>query len=119
MTGKSTERVFAMSDAVLRNTEITAIKDKLVEAVAPKKIYLFGSYAKGTNTENSDYDFYLVVSDNSGDRIDISQKAYKALRGIRKRPVDIVVGYEKTFDSRKNIASIENVVDNEGVLLYG
>ena len=108
-----------MDETILRNTEIAAIKDKLVEVIAPKRIYLFGSYAKGTNTEDSDYDFYIVVSDNSGDRIDISQKAYKALRGIRKRPVDIVVGYEKTFDRRKNIASIENVVDNEGVLLYG
>ena len=108
-----------MEEKILQNHEINLIKDRLVKAIAPSKIYLFGSFAKGTNTETSDYDFYIIVPDGSDDRVAISQRAYKALRGVRRRPVDIVVGYEKTFDTRKNIASIENVVNNEGVLIYG
>lgn len=83
------------------NQEIIAIKDRLVDATSPSKIYLFGSFAKGTYTDSIDYDFYIIVPDDSGDRIAISQKAYKSLRGVRKRPVDIVVGYESTFNSRK------------------
>lgn len=101
------------------NQEIDAIKDWLVQAVAPQKIYLFGSFAKGNPTADSDYDFYIVVPDNSEDRIAIAQKAYKSLRGVRKRPVDIVVGYESTFADRKNSLTIENVIEKEGILLYG
>lgn len=101
------------------NQEINIITDRLVRSISPSKIYLFGSFAKGTYTEDSDYDFYIIVPDNSGDRISISQKAYKSLRGIRKRPVDIVVGYESTFNDRKNATTLENIVDKEGILLYG
>ena len=79
------------------NEEITAIKDKILESVMPKRIYLFGSYAKDNYNEESDYDFYVVVADDAGDQIELSQKAYKSLRGIRRRPVDIVVGYESSF----------------------
>ena len=79
------------------NEEITAIKDKILESVLPKRIYLFGSYAKDNYNEESDYDFYVVVADDAGDQIELSQKAYKSLRGIRRRPVDIVVGYESSF----------------------
>lgn len=32
--------------------------------------YLFGSYAKGTYNEESDYDFYVVVADDAGDQIE-------------------------------------------------
>lgn len=66
----------------------------------PKRIYLFGSFTKGTYNEDSGYDFYIVVPDDAGNQIELSQKAYKSLRGIRKRPVDIVVGYESSFDER-------------------
>jgi uncharacterized protein len=100
------------------NEEIIAIKDKLLVSVKPKKIYLFGSYARNTFTEESDYDFYLVVPDDAGDKIELSQNAYKALRGIRKRPVDIVVGYESSFAIRKEEETLEKSVLSEGVLLY-
>ena len=100
------------------NYEITAIKDKICASVAPKRIYLFGSFATDNYTDNSDYDFYVVVPDDAGDKIELSQKAYKSLRGIRKRPVDIVVGYEPVFDRRSNQNTLEKEVKQEGILLY-
>ncbi len=100
------------------NSEITAIKDRIKVTVMPKKIYLFGSFAKGTYTDDSDYDFYVVVADNAGDKIELSQMAYKSLRGIRKRPVDIVVGHESSFEERAEQNTLEKVVKQEGILLY-
>ena len=100
------------------NSEINAIKEKLVLSIMPKQIYLFGSCAKDTYTEDRDYDFYLVVPDNTGDKIELSQKAYKSLRGVRKRSVDIVVGYESSFKTRCNEETLEKIVRSEGVLLY-
>ena len=66
----------------------------------------------------SDYDCYVVVPDDAGNKIELSQKAYKSLRGVRKRPVDIVVGYESSFDERAKKNTLEKVVKQEGVLLY-
>lgn len=100
------------------NNEINAIKDRICLTVMPSRIYLFGSYAKDTYNEDSDYDFYVVVPDDAGNKIELSQKAYKALRGIRKRPVDIVVGYESAFDERAKENTLEKIVKQEGVLLY-
>ena len=45
--------------------EINAIRDKFIEALSPVRIYLFGPFADGTNTEDSDFDFYIVVKDNT------------------------------------------------------
>ena len=67
---------------------------------------------------DSDYDFYVVVPDDAGNKIELSQKAYKSLRWVRKRPVDIVVGYESSFDERAKEDTLEKVVKQEGVLLY-
>lgn len=100
------------------NNEINAIKDRICLTVMSKRIYLFGSFAKGTYNEDSDYDFYIVVPDDAGNQIELSQKAYKSLRGIRKRPVDIVVGHESSFDERAKENTLEKIVKQEGLLLY-
>ena len=100
------------------NNEINAIKDRICLTVMPKRIYLFGSFAKGTYNEDSDYDFYIVVPHDAGKQIELSQKAYNCLRGIRKRPVDIVVGYESSFDERAKENTLEKIVKQEGLLLY-
>lgn len=101
------------------NQEIDMIKDKIVQSVSPTKVYLFGSFAKNTYTDDSDYDFYVIVPDSAGDQIELSQMAYKSLRGIRKRPVDIIISHESTFENRKTSSTLENSVAQEGVLLYG
>ena len=100
------------------NSEITAIKDRIIFTIMPKRIYLFGSFAKDTYTDGSDYDFYVIVSDDAGDRVELSQMAYKSLRGIRRRSVDIVVSYETLFEKRAQQNTLERVVKQEGILLY-
>lgn len=107
-------------DETMINHEIQAITDCLQTTLTPKRIYLFGSFANDTYTDESDYDFYLVVSDHAGDKIALSQTAYKALRGLRKRPVDIVIGYETPFTRRAEAETdtLERVVSREGILLY-
>ena len=43
--------------------EITEIKNAIIEALPVEKLFLFGSYAYGTPTEDSDYDFYVLITD--------------------------------------------------------
>lgn len=100
-------------------TEIDALKNCFVEQLSPLNVYLFGSYADGTYNEDSDLDFYIVVDDSHTDMLSLMSKAYKAIRGIRKHPVDILVGTKSRFDERKHSPTVENEVFHKGVLLYG
>lgn len=99
--------------------EIEELKDQFVKQLSPIRVYLFGSYANGTYTDESDLDFYIVVSDEVNDIADLTTKAYRSIRRIKQHPVDIVVGTKTRFDKRKNIPSVENEVYQKGVLLYG
>ena len=98
--------------------EIEELKDQFVDQLEPIRIYLFGSFANGTYKEDSDFDFYIVVDDRIEDLKEMTTRAYRAIRRIKNRPVDIVVGTESRFESRKNIPSVENEVLKKGVLLY-
>lgn len=102
------------------NEEIRAIADRIRENLSPKKIYLFGSFARGDTQKHSDYDFYVVMPDGSGNPIELCQHAYCSLLGLkRQRGADIIVGHESAFAERKNRPTIEREVAREGILLYG
>lgn len=98
--------------------EIEELKEQFISQLKPLKIYLFGSFADGTYTEESDFDFYIIVSDEVKKLKDLTTQAYRSIRKIKKRPVDIIVGTESTFENKKNIPSVENEVIKKGVLLY-
>lgn len=98
--------------------EIRAIAERLQKSVNPQKIYLFGSFARNEEKDDSDYDFYLVMSDSITDRLSVSQKAYRSLCGLKRRSVDIVVGSVSGFEERRTRKTLENIVDREGVVLY-
>ena len=98
--------------------EIEELKEQFIRQLTPSKIYLFGSFANGTYTEDSDFDFYIIVNDAMRNLKDLTTQAYRSIRKIKKRPVDIIVGTESTFENRKNIPSVENEVLKKGVLLY-
>lgn len=98
--------------------EIEELKDQFIKQLSPIRIYLFGSFAEKTYTENSDFDFYIVVDDKITDLVGMTASAYKAIRSIKQRPVDIIVGTNSQFEERKDMMSVEKEVFEKGVLLY-
>lgn len=98
--------------------EIKILSDRIAGQIKPMRIYLFGSFANGSYNDESDYDFYLVMKDEVRDLSDISFRAYKSIRHIKKRPVDILVGTESKFERLRKLPTVENEVYNRGVLLY-
>ena len=99
---------------------IKEITDVFVKQIAPLKIILFGSFANGSYTPESDYDFYLVVHDDRNVK-EVTKSAYKALINIKKRPVDIVVGTNSRFEQKRNAPyslMVEGEVERNGILLY-
>ena len=101
------------------NDEIIELKDRFVEELSPEKIYLFGSCADDTCTADSDYDFYIVIDDNTDSVIEVTTRAYASIREIKQRPVDILVRKHSHFENRKNMPTIEQEVFKRGILLYG
>ncbi|MCD8118154.1 MAG: nucleotidyltransferase domain-containing protein [Lachnospiraceae bacterium] len=98
--------------------EIEELKKQFVDQLVPSKIYLFGSFANNSYTEDSDFDFYIIVDDNIRDMVAETAKAYRAVRRVKKRPVDIIIGTKSRFEARKKIPSVENEVYRKGILLY-
>ena len=103
---------------MLINDEILRIKDTIINAIPVEKLYLFGSYANGTQNENSDYDFYIVVPNDGMRPIDAVGNAYLAMRGMKRKPVDILAGTTETFDLRSRQLTMERKIATEGVVLY-
>ena len=92
----------------------------MVKQVNPLRIYLFGSFADGTYTEDSDFDFYVVVKAGS-DLWDVTAKARKAVKDIKIRPVDIVAGTSSRFNEYGRLSDslyVESEVFRKGILLY-
>ena len=99
---------------------IQEIAKCFAEKLKPLKIFLFGSYATGKASKDSDYDFYIVVDDERNVS-EVSTQAYRAIRHIRKRPVDIVVGTKGRFEkygNSKDSLFVEGEVARTGKLIY-
>ena len=91
-----------------------------VAQVKPLKVVLFGSFADGTYTDESDYDFYLVVDDGRSVS-DATDAAYSSATYVKNRPIDVVVGTNSRFEARgrSNCSfSVESEAHRNGVLLY-
>ena len=99
--------------------KIEKLTELIVQSVKPQKIYLFGSFARGEQKMDSDYDFYLVVDDDVENMHSVAARAHYAIHKDQNRAVDIVVERSSKFNQMKNIGcALENLVANEGVLLY-
>lgn len=108
-----------MSDAVLEQDPVLRqIVGRLVAELRPCRIYLFGSRARGDSGSDSDYDVLLLVEHPAEPTYRLSQRAYRALRGI-PAAVDVLVWDRETFDSRVHLAaSFPASVLREGRLLH-
>ena len=105
----------------VQRTEINEIVNRILSSVPALEIYLFGSFAKGLEREDSDYDFYVVIPDDSGMReLEASRAIGYNLIGRQKRGIDMLVGTQSKFNRRKDyFYSIENEVIETGVKLHG
>ena len=117
MTGAESLSHIKDIDSVDNIKEITR---RFVSQVNPLKVFLFGSFADGTYTDDSDYDFYLVIDDGRSVSA-ATDDAYHAILHVKKRPVDIVVGTNSRFERKgksKHSLMVEGEVLRNGVLLY-
>ena len=103
--------------------DIEKIKIEIVEKLkplGPLKIILFGSYAYGTPTKDSDLDIF-VINNNFTSKIKEKSKIRKALKDI-KISKDILVETEAYFLAHSDENWINTAlydVRHKGKVLYG
>jgi uncharacterized protein len=102
--------------------DIESIKPKIVKALMPlkpEKIILFGSFAYGNPTEDSDLDV-CIIEKSYENKWTEKKRAREALRSIRVAK-DILVETEEYFLSHSNEDWINTAlydIKNKGVILY-
>ena len=98
--------------------KVHAVVGRLIEMAHPKQIILFGSYARGKITENSDLDVLIVA----GDEVENTRRESVRLRGALKEiemPIDIVVVRESTFQKLSDTPGlIYEEARRTGLLVY-
>ncbi len=91
--------------------------DRLVETANQRRVYLFGSYARGDAREQSDLDF-LVVKKTVESRRREMVRLHDSIRSMRI-PVDILVVSETAFEEWANVrGTVIHKAVTEGRLCY-
>lgn len=86
---------------MITEQQIMEITKRVVDNYHPDKIILFGSYAYGNPTKDSDIDL-LIVKDDDLPKIERNRKVRKYLRDLLI-PVDVIVKTNSEFNKLKNI----------------
>lgn len=75
---------------------LNEIVRRIIAAIDPDKIILFGSRARGDARPDSDYDL-LVIKDTTERTLKLEQRAYRAMLGVLG-PADILVETPERLD---------------------
>lgn len=102
------------------NEEIMVITDVIKETVDCEKIYLFGSFAYGEPSADSDLDIYVVIPDDSVLRpIEVMRAVRQNLGKMnREMPLDILASRASRFSEMSALPTMERKIVRDGVLLY-
>ena len=91
---------------------------RLVSVYDPVAIYLFGSYAWGSPTEDSDVDLMVLVKEYKPSLIEMVVQGQEALASMRQ-PKDILVNTIDVFEERATHGmTLQRLIKDKGVLVY-
>jgi predicted nucleotidyltransferase len=97
---------------------IDDIKESILKFVPARYIYLFGSYAYGTPTEESDIDIYTVIPDDIKNLTELYAKIVVDLSYKKIYLIDLFLNHESTFNKRKTENLFEKTIYQKGRVLY-
>lgn len=99
--------------------DLENLKLKIINIIQPERIILFGSYAKGTYSEDSDLDLLVVIKESNEPRYKRARKIRKSIWGLVNVPKDILVYTEEELDRWKDVpmSFVSNII-TEGKMIY-
>ena len=86
---------------MITQEQINEIRKRIVRNFKPQKIILFGSYANGTPTEESDLDLLIIKDSDFPSRLQ-NRKVRKILSDLRV-PIDVIVKTPEEFETYRDI----------------
>jgi predicted nucleotidyltransferase len=98
--------------------KLNNIKDSVLKFVPAKYIYLFGSYAYGNPTEESDIDVYIITPDNINNFSELYTKIIVDLSYKKIFFIDLLLSTESVFNSRKVKNIFERTISQKGKIIY-
>ena len=81
--------------------QINAVVERIVSSVHPEKIILFGSYANGQPTKDSDLDL-LIIKESEIPKIERNRRVRRLLKEFYF-PVDIFIKSPQEYDRYKDV----------------
>lgn len=94
------------------------IIDRILQILVPDKIILFGSRARGTAREDSDYDL-IIIKDNLENAAKVEGEIYVNFVGL-ETPVDIILTTsEKLEKYKETVGFVYKSALKEGIVVYG
>jgi predicted nucleotidyltransferase len=98
---------------------IVVLLERIVPALAPEAVYLFGSRARGEETADSDYDLLVVVPDDTpAENIRLTRTC--ALSWGTGVPADVIACRRSWFEQgRDRVGTLSYKAVREGVLVHG
>ena len=100
-------------------TDIATIRDSILKFVPAKCIYLFGSYAYGSPTEDSDIDIFVVTPDDAKYLRDLHANILGDLGRKKIFSIDLSFDTESSFHERRLKRKFERTIHQKGRLLFG
>ncbi len=86
---------------MIAQEQIESVVQVIVESYEPMKIILFGSYAYGHPTKDSDLDL-LIIKDGEASGIQRNRRVRNILKDF-SIPIDVIVKNSKEFDMLKDV----------------
>ena len=101
-------------------TIIDKIVSLIVSLASPEQIVLFGSYARGDNTDKSDIDLLIIKKGLKNER-EINNILYRAFYENKIHiPIDLIsVDYNKYNNLNNEIGYIYKTIKEQGKIIYG
>lgn len=95
------------------------VTGRIVDAIHPEKIVLFGSHVWGRPTDDSDIDLMVIVDRSEQPGYRLARDIYRSLRGLRV-PIEVVVRTREDMERGLTVkTSLERRVLEEGRVLHG
>jgi len=95
------------------------VLERIVDELNPEEIWLFGSRARGTSHEESDWDLLVVLPDATPvptDRADL----WRRFRDLARLRLDIHVLSRRDFDADRNaLGTLAQIATSEGQRIHG
>jgi predicted nucleotidyltransferase len=99
--------------------QIQEITNIIVQTVHPKKVFLIGSYAKGTSDKKSDLDFLIISSNPDIPKYERTTEIQKRLFHYPQIPIDLIMFTENEINKKIDnpLTFISDAIKN-GIVVY-